>query len=674
MSRVFLTGAATLVGAEILRELSARSDVERILLLVPTEESERSSILDRLAAYAGPLPPPVEPLAGDLRLPRFGLPLAAWESLTGAFDIGIHCAQREVKDQNLELARQANVRPLENWIQLLSRNPAMRLHHLSTAFVGGTRRGLFTEFDLDCGQSFHNAWEKSKFEAEVRLRESRVADRVTIYRPSHTLGRSDTGACFEHGGAYPLLATLAAALILPGDFRAHVDFVPVDYVAASMVALALAGASGTFHLACDWDGSLTASEAASLAAKGRGRSRGAMLLPRAIAWPLRLAGSATLGGLTSRGLAFTTARDLLHQGPTFDTYLADLALKPLGIVRPDARRWLEPVVRAAEQQNWQAPPAGELDKPVAAAALPVAAAEMALTLNDPALREKRFHQIGDVNVAYRDIGTGEPVVFLHGLAGAHAWDAVVQRMAGNWRTIVVETLGLGDSEGPADADLTLAAQAARVRHLLSALDIPAAHIVGNDAGGVIAQIFAVRWPSCVRSLVLSDCNAARPSAHLSWGRILRLPGGAVFLAALLKVTAFARSKSGFGKLVNDEQLLTDDRLARLAATLTGDRSRRMRFRRFFRSLDQTDAASLHLLMEQFEAPTMIVWGAEDACSSTSWAKSLYDAVPGAERLELIPFAGVSCHEERPDLFAQLLTEFFSGPHHTSGTRAPVSRI
>jgi hypothetical protein len=46
--------------------------------------------------------------------------------------------------------------------------------------------------------------------------------------------------------------------------------------------------------------------------------------------------------------------------------------------------------------------------------------------------------------------------------------------------------------------------------------------------------------------------------------------------------------------------------------------------------------------------------------SPSWAKSLYDSIPGARRLELIPFAGASCHEERPDIFARLLDEFYDG--------------
>ena len=357
--RVLLTGAATLTGAEIVKELLLRPDVEAILLLMPSLESTRRRDLGRLESYLGTeLPPSVSLVAGDLRLPRFGLSLCAWEELAASFDIGFHCAQREVLDQKLELARQANVQPIETWVQLLDNNPKLRLHHLSTAFIGGSRSGLLTEFDLDCGQGFHNAWERSMFEAEVRLRDSRASDRITIYRPSHILGRSDTGDAFQHSGAYPLLATLAGASVLPGDARARIDFVSVDYVAASMVALAFSGASGTFHLACGWNDSLPVRQAASLAAKGRGRARGTRLLPRAVAGPLRIIGAATLGGLASRSLAFTTARDLLHQGPVFDTYLADMALAPLGIARPAPESWLETTVRHAEARHWEPPPTG----------------------------------------------------------------------------------------------------------------------------------------------------------------------------------------------------------------------------------------------------------------------------------------------------------------------------
>jgi len=327
-----MSGAASLIGAEVLRELLRRRDVESISLLMPADGAKTMA---RLIGYLGPMPESVTMVSCDLRMPRFGLSSKLWDELGTSFDLGIHCAQREVADQNAERAREENVQPVENWIDLLDRNPALRLHHLSTAFIGGSRRGLLTEFDLDCGQQFHNAWERSKFAAEVALRQSAASERVTVYRPSHTLGCTN-GQSFDLGGAFPLLATLATASLLPGDGRARIDFVPADYVAPAMVALACAGATGTFQLACGWEHSLPVRAAAALAAKARGRSRGPRMLPRAVAWPLRLG---------SNNLAFNSARDLLHQGPVFDTFLSDRALEPLGITRPAPESWLASSVR-----------------------------------------------------------------------------------------------------------------------------------------------------------------------------------------------------------------------------------------------------------------------------------------------------------------------------------------
>ena len=587
MTRVLLTGAATLMGAEVLRGLT-QAGVDEIRVMAPSDEPSRARMLQRLEGFIGILPQSVSTVVGDLRLPRFGLPARDWDELAQSFDFGIHCAQRDIIDDDPRQARQANVLPIEGWIQLLNRNRDLRLHHLSTAFIGGTRRGLLTEFDLDCGQAFHNAWERSKFEAEVRLRESNVTDRVAIYRPSHLLGRSDDGAAFDLSGSYPLLAALVESRVLPGDGRARIDFIPADYAAAAMVALAQAGATGTFHLACGWHESLTVKHAATLIANAHGRNRGALLLPRALAWPLRVAGTSKAG-------------DLLHQGPVFDTYLADRALAPLGIRRPPAERWLEAVVRAADARGWSAGVSPAEQAPSRRGN--GGGTPPAQPAGTPALR--KFHQIGDVNVAYRDVGEGDPVVFLHGFSGAQSWDGVVELIATRRRALIVETLGIGETTAPNSADFSLPAQAARVRGLLSALDIPSAHIVGNEIGGIIAQFFAVRWPHIVESLTLSNCDA-----HGPWPP---------------------------PQVKKRSRLLADARLKRL-----------------LRSFDTTDVSHMNQLLGQLEVPTMIVWGAED---SPSWARRLYDSIPGARRLELIPFAGVACHQERPDLFAKYLSEF-----------------
>jgi pimeloyl-ACP methyl ester carboxylesterase len=130
------------------------------------------------------------------------------------------------------------------------------------------------------------------------------------------------------------------------------------------------------------------------------------------------------------------------------------------------------------------------------------------------------------------------------------------------------------------------------------------------------------------------------------------------MATIMRVPAVARSRFGFGRMVFDKRLLTRERVTQYLETIAGDRGRRLRLKQFFRSIDEGDLVTTNQQIRELHMPTMIIWGGDDACRSSSSAKTLYDAIPGARRLELIPFAGASCHEERPDLFARLLTDFF----------------
>jgi len=352
--RVVLTGSTTIIGAEVLRRLFARPEITAIHLLLPAEESVRERAAKRLEAHIGSLPTHVVTTPCDLRLPRFGMSPAKWKEFADSFDLAVHCAQRDIKDQNLILARQANLLPVENWIDLLEMNQELRLHQLSTAFVAGNRCGLFTEFDLACGQSFRNAWEQSLFEAEARLRDSRVSDRVTIYRPSHILGPTASAQPFDFGGAYPLFGTLAAAAVVPGDTQARIDVVPADFVASAMVALIVAEATGTFHLACGWEDSLPVGRAAALAAKSRQRQRAARIVPRAIAWPLSLVGTASTSG--SRRLAFAVAGISSNTAPpsTRTSLTAPfLALTSCGPHRkPGSRLRCKELKHAAGRRRW----------------------------------------------------------------------------------------------------------------------------------------------------------------------------------------------------------------------------------------------------------------------------------------------------------------------------------
>lgn len=130
-----------------------------------------------------------------------------------------------------------------------------RLVHWSTAMVSGDRKGTFHEDDLEAGQRFHNAYERTKHEAERLVRGAMRQLPITVVRPGIIVGDSRTGEIDTLDGPYYLMVLIATndsgvrlPLLGPGDVPLHL--VPIDYVidAAWQVARGETAAGKTFHL------------------------------------------------------------------------------------------------------------------------------------------------------------------------------------------------------------------------------------------------------------------------------------------------------------------------------------------------------------------------------------------------------------------------------------------
>ena len=86
------------------------------------------------------------------------------------------------------------------------------LHHVSTAYVCGSRQGRIFESELDEGQDCRNEYEASKLEAERLVRGPDGLESVTVYRPAVISGDSKTGYTSTYHGLYLYLRLMAMAV------------------------------------------------------------------------------------------------------------------------------------------------------------------------------------------------------------------------------------------------------------------------------------------------------------------------------------------------------------------------------------------------------------------------------------------------------------------------------
>ena len=249
---VLLTGATGYIGTLVLARLLARPGAR---VVCPVRARDARHARERLDAVfhslwaqpAAGLADRTAPVAFDLEHPQAELPLL--DEVTHV----LHCAASVRFDLPLEQARRANLGTAAVVAGLARRAPRLeRMVHVSTAYVGGTQRGTFSESDLDVGQDFRNTYERTKFEAEGLLRERAGDLPLTVARPSIVIGEADTGWTTTFNVIYPMLRAYRRGLVreLSADGDAVIDVVTGDYVADALVHLLLDSepGGGTYHL------------------------------------------------------------------------------------------------------------------------------------------------------------------------------------------------------------------------------------------------------------------------------------------------------------------------------------------------------------------------------------------------------------------------------------------
>jgi 3-oxoadipate enol-lactonase len=130
-----------------------------------------------------------------------------------------------------------------------------------------------------------------------------------------------------------------------------------------------------------------------------------------------------------------------------------------------------------------------------------------------------------IEINYQIDGDGPVATFSHSLAcNLSMWDEQVRALQGRYRVLRYDTRGHGQTEAPAGA-YGLEQLADDLKGLLAGLGIAATHFVGLSMGGMIGQVFALKYPAMVQSLVLCDTTSRYPSgAAAVWEERIKTVG------------------------------------------------------------------------------------------------------------------------------------------------------
>jgi pimeloyl-ACP methyl ester carboxylesterase len=111
--------------------------------------------------------------------------------------------------------------------------------------------------------------------------------------------------------------------------------------------------------------------------------------------------------------------------------------------------------------------------------------------------------VGDITIAYKEAGTGEPLILIMGSASTmDMWNTrLVNQLAQHYRVIVFDNRGMGNSTS-SDRDYTIRLFADDTAGFMDALGIKKAHVMGWSMGTFVAQELALGYPEKVDKLIL----------------------------------------------------------------------------------------------------------------------------------------------------------------------------
>ena len=255
-------------------------------------------------------------------------------------------------------------------------------------------------------------------------------------------------------------------------------------------------------------------------------------------------------------------------------------------------------------------------------------------------------KVNGIELNYTVEGSGPWVVMSHSLAcDLHMWDPQAKILAAKFRVLRFDTRGHGKSDAPSGA-YTFETLSDDAKGLIDALGIESCHWVGLSMGGMIGQVFALRHPGLLKSLVLADTSSRYPAeAKALWdSRIAtaREKG----MEALVEGTLARWFTDGFRS--GDNPVCHQVAEMIRSTPVSG----------YIGCCHAIPTINVTERLKEIKCPTLVMVGEQDTGTPVEMAREIHAAMPGSQ-LTIIPSAAHLSNLEQPGVFNWSLFGFLA---------------
>lgn len=260
---------------------------------------------------------------------------------------------------------------------------------------------------------------------------------------------------------------------------------------------------------------------------------------------------------------------------------------------------------------------------------------------------------GDIVTNYHDVGTGTPLLLLHGSGpGVSAWAnwrLVIDQLQDRYRIIAPDLAGFGYSEVPDGIEYTRERWLTQIVDLLDALELDTVDVVGNSFGGSMALALTIDHPQRVRRQILMG----------SVGVPFKITDG------LDEVWGYTPDVAKMGELMRNTFAYNADMITDDMVQLRYEASKRPGSREAYESMFPAprqrwvDAMSHDFAdIRGIEQPTLMVHGRDDKVIPLSTSLTLHDLIVDS-RMHVFGRCGHWTQIEHTDAFCRVVDDFLS---------------
>lgn len=245
-------------------------------------------------------------------------------------------------------------------------------------------------------------------------------------------------------------------------------------------------------------------------------------------------------------------------------------------------------------------------------------------------------------------GRGDPILFLPGLGGStYSWRYMIEPFSGQYRVILIDLRGQGQSPKPDDKHYSILEQGELVYQFVVEHDLRNLTLVGNSYGGAVSLLLAIKLSaerqSRLSKLILID-SGGYPDHLPAFLKILRTP--ILGWLAVHLIPPKSQIRMVLRKSYYDPRKITKEQVAAYARPLAS-RGGRHALLQIGKQAIPKNIDELIAKYPTISVPTLILWGEADRVLPPLIGERLNAAIPNS-RMEYIKYAGHIPQEEEPN--------------------------